>query len=319
MPDAGTVLCLLSRRNIVKENKKKIRKIKKSLPLYLLLLPAIVYVFVFNYMPMYGAQIAFRNFSVKKGILGSDWVGLKYFAKFITYPKFLLLLKNTLVLGLYNLATFPCAIIFALLLNEVKNVKFKKSVQMISYVPHFLSTVVVCSMIDLFFHPNSGVINKIIELMGRTAQDFLTIPEYFSHIFTWSGVWQQLGWNAIIYVAALAGISGELVEAAKIDGANRMQVIWHINLPGILPTIAITLIMTCGSILNVGFEKVFLLQNSLNLSASQVISTYVYEVGLQGGQFSYSAAIGLFNNLVNVAMLGIVNYLSKNMSGTGIW
>ena len=155
--------------------------------------------------------------------------------------------------------------------------------------------------------------------MGRTAQDFLTIPEYFSHIFTWSGVWQQLGWNAIIYVAALAGISGELVEAAKIDGANRMQVIWHINLPGILPTIAITLIMTCGSILNVGFEKVFLLQNSLNLSASQVISTYVYEVGLQGGQFSYSAAIGLFNNLVNVAMLGIVNYLSKKMSGTGIW
>jgi len=295
------------------------KKLRKSLPLYFLLLPAIVYIFIFNYKPMYGVQIAFRNFSAKRGIWGSEWVGLKYFVKFITYPKFTELLGNTLLIGLYGLAVFPCPIIYALMLNEVKNTKFKKTVQMVSYLPHFLSTVVVCSMITLFFHLQSGVINRVIEWMGGTAQDFMTIPEYFPHIYTWSGVWQQIGWNSIIYVAALAGVSGELMDAAKVDGANRFQVIWHINVPSILPTIAITLIMACGSILSVGFEKVFLLQNSLNLSASQVIATYEYEIGLLGGQFSYSAAIGLFNNIVNITLLVIVNYLSKKMSGTSIF
>lgn len=295
------------------------KKIKKSLPLYFLLLPAIVYVFVFSYVPMYGVQIAFRDFSARKGIWGSEWIGLEHFIKFIKNPSFGSLLKNTLTLGLYHLATFPCAIVFALMLNEVKHLKFKKAVQMISYIPHFLSTVVICSMISLFFHPSSGVINKIIEFMGGTAQDYLTIPKYFSHIYTWSGVWSSLGWNSILYVAALAGIDGELVDAAKVDGANRIRVIWHINIPSILPTVMITLIMACGGILSVGFEKVFLLQNSLNLSASQVISTYVYNVGLLGGQFSYSTAIGLFNNIVNIILLGIVNYISKKATGNGVW
>ncbi len=295
------------------------RKIKKSLPLYLLLLPAVVYVFIFNYIPMYGIQIAFRDFSTRRGIWGSEWVGLEYFIKFINHPDFIKLMKNTLVVGLYVLATFPCAIIFALLLNEVKNLKYKKAVQMISYVPHFLSTVVVCSMLMLFFDFDTGIVNAIIEKLGGTAQDFMTIPQYFPHIYTWSGVWQSIGFSSIIYMSALAGVPNELIEAARIDGANRLQVIWHINLACILPTITIMLILSCGNILNVGFEKVFLMQNSLNLSTSRIISTYTYEIGLLGGEFSYSTAIGLFNNIINITIMFIVNKLAKKLSGVGIW
>lgn len=268
---------------------------------------------------MYGVQIAFRDYSTRRGILGSEWVGLEHFAKFIRYPNFLLLIKNTLSLSLYTLATFPCAIIFALMLNEVRNAKFKKTVQMISYMPYFLSTVVVCSLITLFFHQKNGVINALIEMLGGTRQDFMTVPSYFNDIYVWSGVWQSLGWNSIIYIAALAGVPEELVDAAKVDGANRLQVIWHVNLPSILPTIMIMLILACGNVLSVGFEKAYLLQNSLNLSASQIIATYVYEIGLKGGQFSYSTAIGLFNNVVNIIMLLIVNTVAKKASGTGIW
>ena len=249
------------------------KQIKKSIPLYFLLLPAVVYVIIFNYIPMHGVQIAFRKFSASKGIWGSEWVGLKYFIQFWSHPNFPLILKNTLVLGVYTLATFPCAIIFALLLNEVKNLKFKKVVQMVSYIPHFLSTVVVCSMLSLFLNYNYGVINEVIEMLGGTAKDFMTIPECFSHIYVWSGVWQSIGWNSIIYVAALSGVPSDLIDAAKIDGANRLELIRHINLPWIVPTITIMLILSCGSILSVGFEKVFLMQNSLNLSVSQVIST----------------------------------------------
>lgn len=299
---------------------KNIKKlILRNWQLYILLLPAIVYLFIFNYKPMYGVQIAFKDYSTKAGIWGSTWVGLKHFRKFFNYPNMMLLLKNTLILGVYTLATFPCAIVFALMVNEVKNTKFKKAVQMISYMPYFLSTVVVCSMISLFFNQSTGVINAVIEMLGGSRRDFLTIPEYFSHIYVWSGVWKNLGWNSIIYIAALAGVPSELADAAKVDGANRFRVIWHINIPYILPTIIIMLILSCGSIMSVGFEKVLLLQNSLNLSASQVISTYVYEIGLRGGQYSYSSAIGLFNNVVNVVLLGIVNFIAKRSSGTGIW
>ena len=295
------------------------KKIKKSLPLYAFMLPAMIYLLLFHYIPMYGVQIAFKDFSNRAGILGSPWVGLKHFIKFIQYPNFTLLIKNTFILGIYSIATFPCAIIFALLLNEVRNAKFKKTVQMISYMPHFLSTVVVCSMLQLFLRPDTGILNVIIGALGGSGQDFLTVPEYFADIYVWSGVWQQIGWNSIIYISALAGVSGELVEAARVDGAGRLRVIWHIYIPSILPTIVIMLILSCGNILSVGFEKVFLLQNSLNLSTSQVISTYVYEIGLKGGQFSYSSAIGLFNNIVNVALLSAVNYMAKKLSGTGIW
>lgn len=295
------------------------KQIKKSLPLYVLMIPAIIYLILFNYFPMYGVQIAFKDFSNKAGILGSPWVGLKHFINFIHYPNFGLLMKNTFILGAYSLATFPCAIIFALLLNEVRNAKFKKTIQMVSYIPHFLSTVVVCAMLQLFFHPTQGVINTMIENLGGARQDFMTVAEYFADIYVWSGVWQQIGWNSIIYISALTGVSAELVEAARVDGAGRLSVIWHVYLPGIMPTIVIMLILSCGNVLSVGFEKVFLMQNSLNLSASQTISTYVYEIGLKGGQFSYSSAIGLFNNVINITVLGVVNYIAKKLSGTGIW
>ncbi|MBQ8189646.1 MAG: sugar ABC transporter permease [Lachnospiraceae bacterium] len=292
---------------------------KRNWQLFILLLPAVIYLFLFNYKPMYGVQIAFRNFSPKKGIWGSDWVGIEYFLKFVKQPNFRMLIKNTLIIGVYNLATFPCPIIFALLLNELRNQKFKKTVQMISYMPYFLSTVVVCSMISLFFKDETGIFNLIIKALGGESQDFMTIPEYFADIYVWSGEWQSLGFSAIIYIAGLAGVPSELLDAAKIDGAGKIKIIWYVNIPWIMPTIVIMLILKCGGILSVGFEKIFLLQNSLNLSASQVISTYVYEIGMKGGQFSYSTAIGLFNNIISVIMLAIVNGIAKKTTGNGVW
>ncbi len=283
------------------------------------MLPSLVYLFIFAYIPMYGVQIAFRDFSPRKGIWGSEWVGLEYFKRFIEYPNFKFLMMNTLRIGLYSLATFPCPIIFALMLNEVRSSKFKKSVQMISYIPHFLSTVVVCSMVTLFFNQKTGVVNAIIEFLGGTRTDFLTKASYFEDIYVWSGVWQGLGFGAIIYIAALASVPMEQIEAARIDGATRLQIIWHVNIPYILPTIIIMLIFSCGGILGVGFEKILLLQNDLNLSRSQVISTYVYEIGIRGGQFSYSSAIGLFNTIINVTILAIVNEIARRFGETSIW
>ncbi len=303
------------------KNRKKLtlKSIFHDWRLYVLMLPSLVYLFIFAYIPMYGVQIAFRDFSPRKGIWGSEWVGLEYFKRFIEYPNFKFLMMNTLRIGLYSLATFPCSIIFALMLNEVRSSKFKKSVQMISYIPHFLSTVVVCSMVTLFFNQKTGVVNAIIEFLGGTRTDFLTKASYFEDIYVWSGVWQGLGFGAIIYIAALASVPMEQIEAARIDGATRLQIIWHVNIPYILPTIIIMLIFSCGGILGVGFEKILLLQNDLNLSRSQVISTYVYEIGIRGGQFSYSSAIGLFNTIINVTILAIVNEIARRFGETSIW
>ncbi|MCI9650538.1 MAG: sugar ABC transporter permease [Lachnospiraceae bacterium] len=303
------------------KNRKKLtlKSIFHDWRLYVLMLPSLVYLFIFAYIPMYGVQIAFRDFSPRKGIWGSEWVGLEYFKRFIEYPNFKFLMMNTLRIGLYSLATFPCPIIFALMLNEVRSSKFKKSVQMISYIPHFLSTVVVCSMVTLFFNQKTGVVNAIIEFLGGTRTDFLTKASYFEDIYVWSGVWQGLGFGAIIYIAALASVPMEQIEAARIDGATRLQIIWHVNIPYILPTIIIMLIFSCGGILGVGFEKILLLQNDLNLSRSQVISTYVYEIGIRGGQFSYSSAIGLFNTIINVTILAIVNEIARRFGETSIW
>ncbi|WP_300564207.1 sugar ABC transporter permease [uncultured Acetatifactor sp.] len=303
------------------KNRKKLtlKSIFHDWRLYVLMLPSLVYLFIFAYIPMYGVQIAFRDFSPRKGIWGSEWVGLEYFKRFIEYPNFKFLMMNTLRIGLYSLATFPCSIIFALMLNEVRSTKFKKSVQMISYIPHFLSTVVVCSMVTLFFNQKTGVVNAIIEFLGGTRTDFLTKASYFEDIYVWSGVWQGLGFGAIIYIAALASVPMEQIEAARIDGATRLQIIWHVNIPYILPTIIIMLIFSCGGILGVGFEKILLLQNDLNLSRSQVISTYVYEIGIRGGQFSYSSAIGLFNTIINVTILAIVNEIARRFGETSIW
>lgn len=299
--------------------KRSGKKFLKYWQLYLLILPAIVYVFIFSYLPMYGVQIAFRNYRSSLGIWGSEWVGLAHFKRFISFPNFKLILKNTLSLGIYSLATFPLAIIFALMLNELRNEKFKKLVQMVTYMPHFLSTVIVCSIVTLFFNQKTGVVNTVITALGGESVAFLENADNFADLYVWSGVWQGIGWSSIIYIAALAGVSSELIEAARIDGATRLQVIWHVNIPHILPTVVTMLILSCGSILSVGFEKVWLLQNSLNLSKSQVISTYVYEIGIRGGQFSYSSAIGLFNTLVNMTLLVIVNKVAKKVTDTGIF
>ena len=287
--------------------------------IYLLVAPAVIYIFLFNYLPMVGLQIAFRDYRASKGIWGSQWVGLKYFIKFFNYPNCWKIIRNTLVLSLYSLATFPLSIIAALLINELRSVSYKKVVQMVTYAPHFISTVVICSMITLFMNQSSGLINNVIAALGGKRVDFLGTAAYFPHIYVWSGVWQNLGWGTIIYLATLSAVSPELHEAAYLDGANRMQIILHVNIPCILPTVVIMLIMNCGTILSVGFEKVYLLQNALNLDTSQTISTYNYELGLLGGQYSYTTAIGLFNTVVNVVMLTIVNTVSRRESEISLW
>lgn len=293
--------------------------LKDGWQLYLLILPAIIYVLLMNYLPLFGVQIAFKNYRPSRGILGSPWAGLKYFKQFIDYPNFWLIISNTLRISLYNLLTFPCAVVFALLLNEIRNTTLKKSIQMVTYAPHFMSTVVVCSMVLLFLRKDSGMINNLLSLLGLERQEFINVPNYFEDIYVWSGVWQNLGWNSIIYISALSGVSNDQVEAARIDGANRLDIIRHINIPSIMPTIVIMLILACGNILSVGFEKTFLLQKSLNLSRSQVISTYTYEVGLKSAQYSYSSAIGLFNTVVNFLMLILVNAISRRVSDVSIW
>ena len=304
-------------------NKLHSKDLKKRLlrcwQLYILILPAFVAVFIFHYVPIYGIQIAFKDFRSSLGIWGSEWVGLKHFIRFIKFPDFLKVLRNTLSISLYSIATFPCSVILALLINEIDNRLFKRTVQMVSYAPHFISVVVLCAMVRLFLNREYGLVNNIIAFLGFERKDFLAIPRYFSTIYVWSGVWQGVGWGTIIYLAALSNVSPELIEAARMDGASRLQIIRHVNFPSILPTIITLLILRTGSVLSVGFEKIFLLQNPLNLEASRVISTYVYEMGIVNGQFSYSAAIGLFNNIVNVIVICIFNQISKRVSDISLW
>ena len=296
-----------------------IRRVKESWQWWLLLLPAFVYVCIFQYGPMYGLQIAFRNFRPRQGITGSTWVGLEQFVRFLSYPNFWKMIRNTLSITLYSLATFPCAVIFALMLNEVYQLRLKKTMQMITYAPHFMSEVVVCSLVLMMLDRANGPINNLIAALGGERYAFMTDPGCFPSIYVWSGVWQNLGWDSILFISALASISPEVVEAARIDGANRLQIIRHVNIPGILPTIAITFIMRTGGLLSVGHTKIFLLQNDLNLDASQVISTYVYNIGLVDGQYSYSTAIGLFNNLANILVLLLANAIVKKTTDTGLF
>lgn len=298
---------------------RRIRMVLSRWQLYALLAPAVVTTLLFHYYPIYGIQIAFKNYRNSRGIWGSSWVGLKHFQSLFSYVNFDDILRNTISISLYSIAVFPCAVIFALMLNEVRNLRFKRGVQMISYAPHFISTVVVVSMLQIFMQRSNGLINNVIAMLGGERIDFLSIPQYFSTIFVWSGVWQNLGWNAIVYIAALAGVSAELLEAARIDGANRLQIIWHVNLPHIFPTIVTLLIISTGSVLSVGFEKIYLMQNSLNLDASRVISTYVYEMGIENAQLDFATAVGLFNNVVNIAILLIVNTVARKISKISIF
>lgn len=298
--------------------KKTIDKITRNWVLYLFLLPTFAYLLIFNYWPMYGVQIAFRNFKPTKGIWGSAWVGMKNFNKFFNSYMFEDLLTNTIVLSLYQIfAAFAFPIILALLLNYCVSNKLRKVTQMVTYAPHFISTVVLVGMLNVFLS-ESGIINHLLRMLGFSSVPFLADADMFRHIYVWSHIWQRTGYNSVIYIAALAGVSPELHEAAIVDGANKLQRILHIDLPAILPTAIILLIMSTGNMLSLGFEKVYLLQNDLNLGVSEIISTYVYKIGLLNAQYSYSTAIGLFNNIINLIVLLTVNKIADKVSGTSL-
>ena len=293
---------------------------RRNWVLYLLLLPALIYIIIFNYAPMYGIQIAFRNFTFADGITGSKWVGLKWFRFFFSSAKCWPLIRNTLIISFYSmLAGFPVPILLALMLHNIPSRKFKRMAQTITYLPHFISLVVVVGMISCFTSINSGWINTLIEAFGGERVYLMGKPEYYRHLYVWSGVWQEAGWGSIIYMAALTGVAPELHEAATIDGASKLQRIRHIDLPAILPTITIMLIMRCGSIMSVGFDKSYLMMNDLNMDVSEVIATYTYKMGLLSGKYSYSSAISLFNNVINFVFLTAVNKLSKLISGNSLW
>ncbi|QNK58908.1 sugar ABC transporter permease [Paenibacillus sp. PAMC21692] len=294
------------------------RNIRKYWQLYVFIIPALAYFIVFHYIPIYGAQIAFKNYSAVKGIWGSSWIGFDHFERFFNSYYFGLLLKNTLQINLYQLALFPVSIIVALSIHEVAKARFKRFVQLVTYAPHFISVVVISGMILVFLDPSSGIVNTLIKALGGEPISFITEPGWFKSIYVLSGEWQNLGWGAIIYLAALAGINPELHEAAQIDGASRWQRIFHINIPGIMPTIIILFILNLGSFMNVGFEKIYLLQNPLNMESSEVIQTHVYKSGLLQAQYSYTAAIGLFNNAINFAILLTFNRLARR-SGNSLW
>lgn len=294
------------------------RSIRKNWQLYLFMLPAIATFVVFNYIPIYGIQIAFKNFIAPSGIWGSPWVGFAHFERFFDSYYFWTLIRNTLLISVYLLALFPLPVIAALSLNEIGNKKYKSFVQTVTYAPYFISVVVMVGIILIFLNPRTGIVNLILQQLGIDPIPFMAEAAWFKSVFVWSGEWQNLGWGSIIYLAALSGINPDLHEAATIDGATRLQRIRHINIPGIMPTIIILFIMTMGSLMAVGFEKIYLMQNDLNLDASDVISTYVYRSGLLQAQYSYATAIGLFNNVINLLILVGFNQLARR-TGTSLW
>lgn len=310
--------------NSESERMKKLRnmgrRIWQNRALYVFLLPMMAFFAIFYFSPLWGLQIAFRDYRPSQGITGSEWVGMEHIIKFVTSYSFWDLLRNTLVLSVYSLiVNFPLAIFLALVIQYIKSKGYRKIVQVATYAPHFVSTVVLTGMLFVFFAPSSGIFNNLIVALGGEAVDFMGTPESFPHLYVWSGVWQHAGWNSIIYIAALTGISPELYEAAIVDGASKFQRVRHIDLPSILPTAVIVLIMDCGRLMSLGYEKALLMQTSSNLSASQIISTYVYEIGIRGSQFSYSSAIGLFNNVINCILLLLVNFIARKCSDSSLW
>lgn len=299
--------------------KTKLKKLLNNYQLYLFLLPALIYFIVFHYFPMYGVIIAFKDFIATKGIMGSPWVGFKHFERFFDSFQFWRLIKNTLGLSVLQLVIgFPLPIIFALMMNQIRHEKYKRFVQTVVYAPHFISVVVLSGMIYVFFS-NNGLINNFIMMFGGESISFMAKPEWFKPLYIGSGVWQETGWAAIIYLAALAGVSPELHEAAVMDGANKWQRILHVDIPTIMPTAVILLILNVGNIMNIGFEKAYLLQTPLNLPSAEIIPTYVYKMGLQQAQYSFAAAVGLFNAIINLVLLVAVNKFAKKLSGQGLW
>ncbi|WP_309119763.1 ABC transporter permease subunit [Paenibacillus sp.] len=306
-----------------REKEKPLRfRIWQSRELYLFLLPAVVLVIVFSYLPMYGILVAFKDFKPHLGILDSAWAGWKYFDRFFSMPMFDVILKNTLILSFYMLiAGFPLPILLALALNSTPNQRLKKLVQTVTYAPHFISIVIIVGMINIFFSPSTGIVRSLLTNVGLMEGniDVLMSASSFPHLYVWSGVWQTLGWSSIIYLGALSGVDPALHEAAIIDGATKFQRVIRIDLPLILPTIVILLILESGTIMNVGFEKTFLMQNAFNLSTSEVINTYVYKIGIREAQYSLSAAIGLFNSGINFIMILLVNQVSRRLGQESLW
>ena len=295
-------------------------ELKKSWQLWLLLLPALIYTVVFCYQPMYGALIAFKDFNPRLGIMGSPWAGLKYFKQFFQTSIFSKTLFNTILLSAYNLCwSFPIPIIFALLLNQVKSRRFKSFIQTVTYAPNFISVVVLVGMVTLFLAPGSGFLTGILGKLGAKDSLYLVRPEYFRTLYIASGIWQSMGFSSIIFLAALTGVSPELHESAMMDGAGIMKRIWHIDLPAIMPTIVIMLIMAIGNILSIGYEKVYLLQNGMNLEVSEIISTYVFKTGIRSAQYSFATAVGLFNSVINLILLLVANMIAKRTTETSLF
>ena len=302
------------------------KQVKVNWQMYLFLLLPVIWLIVFKYVPMYGAQIAFRDYTIQGGFTGSKWVGLKHFNRFFTSYSFGNTLSNTLILSFYSLIVgFPLPIIFALLLNSVRSKRWKSVVENVTYMPNFISAVVMVGMLFRVMDVNSGLLANIYcALTGAKQLPFNAMASGwgFRHLYVWSGVWQGTGWGSIIYMAALSSVDPQLHEAAMIDGAGRWKRLWHVDFPAIVPTIAITLILRMGSIMSIGFDKAWLLQTDANLRASEVITTYVYKVGLanaSGNNYSYSTAIGFFNSIVNLVMITIVNKIANKISGSGLW
>lgn len=300
--------------------KMTFKKIKRHWQFYVLTLLPLILLVTFKYVPMYGAILAFKDYNVMKGITGSPWAGWKHFQYFFEGPYFWLIIKNTLGISIYSLLVgFPIPILLALALNEVGSGFFKRFVQLITYAPHFISLVIVVSMMSLLLGPQVGLVNTMLSSLGFEKINFMGESAYFKSLVVWSDIWQNAGYGAIIYLAALAGIDPTLYEAAKVDGASRWKKIIHIDIPGILPTVIILLILSVGNIMSVGFEKIYLLQNTMNADSSEIIATYVYKAGLLNGNISYATAVGLFNSVVNLIMLVSVNALAKRITKNSLW
>ena len=294
--------------------------IRQHWQFYLLVLIPLIYMFIFNYIPMLGLQIAFKQFSAVKGIWGSPWLGLKNFQRFVSAYNFNTIIWNTISISMYSIvAGFPFPIIFALLLNEIGNRTFRKTVQMVSYAPHFISTIVVVSMLHQMLSLRFGIVNNILAAIGLERINFMSEPGMFKTIYVFSGIWQGTGYKAIIYIAALSAIDPTLYEAATIDGATRFQRALHINIPSILPTAVILLIMDMGHVMNVGVDKMLAMQNSANMNVSEVVSTYVYNIGIINADFSYATAAGMFNSVINLILVLIVNYTARRLSNVSLW
>ena len=294
--------------------------VSREWQLYVLALPAVVYLFLFHYVPMYGVQIAFKDFVAIKGIEGSLWVGFKHFERFFSTYMFERVFFNTLILSFMGmLIGFPVPIVLALLLNQIPGKGFKKIVQTVTYAPHFISMVVIVGMMTLLFSPNSGIVNKVIVRLGGSKTNFMGEAKYFRWMYVLSGVWQSAGWGSIIYLAALSSVDTGLYEAARIDGCSRLGLVIHIDIPSIIPTCVIVFIMEMGRLMSLGYQKAYLMQNDLNLSVSEIIDTYTYKVGLINNKFSYSAAIGLFTSIVNIILLVSANTISRKVTQDSLW